>query len=229
MKKNKENSEHYHWGASCSGWHLVKTKDLSVIEELMPPNTQEQLHYHNRTQQFFYILKGQAVFEMENEVLVIQSKEGIHIQAGTKHRIKNETAENLEFLVISQPTSKEDRINAPFIKDSDINLNGKYFKSIVNSDNGEVSSETIFHYRQKGDTVWATYEGGAIKFGTLSGSIKEDKLEFNYQHQNTAGDFLTGKCKSIVKKVADKIRLKESWQWTCGDYSSGTSLLEEIK
>ncbi|WP_206170463.1 hypothetical protein [Flagellimonas maritima] len=37
MKKNKDNSEYYVWGRGCSGWHLVKSQSLSIIEELMPP------------------------------------------------------------------------------------------------------------------------------------------------------------------------------------------------
>jgi|TARA_B110000261_G_C12926766_1_gene294785 hypothetical protein len=53
MKKSKENSEHYNWGNNCSGWYLVKSESLSVIEELMPPKTHEIKHYHNNSQQFF--------------------------------------------------------------------------------------------------------------------------------------------------------------------------------
>ncbi|HHB51749.1 MAG TPA: n-acetylglutamate synthase [Saprospiraceae bacterium] len=98
----------------------------------------------------------------------------------------------------------------------------------MNTDNGEVSQETIFYYRQKGDIVWATYEGGDILFGTLSGSITGDQLTFTYQHQNLQGDFKTGKCTSIVKFENEKLALHESWEWTCDDYSKGTSVLVEI-
>jgi hypothetical protein len=28
---------HYAWGAKCDGWHLVRSADLSVIQERMPP------------------------------------------------------------------------------------------------------------------------------------------------------------------------------------------------
>jgi hypothetical protein len=30
-------AEHYTWGNNRDGWHLVRTPDLSIIEELMPP------------------------------------------------------------------------------------------------------------------------------------------------------------------------------------------------
>lgn len=53
---NRGNAEHYRWGADCDAWHLVKDAELSVIEECMPPGTAETLHYHQRAQQFFYVL-----------------------------------------------------------------------------------------------------------------------------------------------------------------------------
>lgn len=109
MKKSKENSEHYKWGDNCSGWHLVKTQSLSVIEELMSPKTQEKKHYHNSSQQFFRILSGKATFEIENEIVEIEKGNGIHIPPKTKHRIQNDQSEYLEFIVISEPTTRGDR------------------------------------------------------------------------------------------------------------------------
>ncbi len=109
MKKSKENSEHYYWGENCSGWHLVKSKSLSVIEEMMPPKTQEKKHYHNNSQQFFRILSGKATFEIENEIIEVKSGDGIHILPKIKHRIRNDQSENLEFIVISEPPTREDR------------------------------------------------------------------------------------------------------------------------
>lgn len=109
MKKSKENSKHYIWGDNCSGWHLVETKSLSIIEELMPPNTQEKKHHHKTAQQFFKILKGKATFEIENEIIEIEAGNGIYIQPNKKHRIYNKELIDLEFLVISQPTTRGDR------------------------------------------------------------------------------------------------------------------------
>ncbi len=228
MKKSKENSEHYNWGNKCSGWHLIKSENLSVIEELMPPNTSEQKHYHNFSEQYFYILDGTATFEIDKEVLEINKGEGIHIYPQIVHRIKNENSVDLKFIVISQPTTRGDRINEPFEK-KELNLNGKKFQSVSNSNNGEVNSSTLFEYRQKENLVWATYHGGEILFGTLSGRIEQNVLVFTYQHQNKKGDFKTGKCKSIIELKDDKLILKEKWEWTCDDYSKGESELTEIK
>lgn len=124
MKKSKENSEHYYWGNNCSGWHLVKSQNLSVIEELMPANTSEEKHYHNFSEQYFYILKGTATFEIEGEIIKIHKGEGIHIKPRIVHQISNEEIIDLEFIVISQPTTRGDRETSPS-KIEERNLNGK--------------------------------------------------------------------------------------------------------
>jgi mannose-6-phosphate isomerase-like protein (cupin superfamily) len=110
MIKNKQNTEHYFWGNKCEGFHLVKTDNLSVIQEIMPPNTSEKLHYHNNSQQFFYILKGTATFEIEQEIFTVKKGNGIYIKSKIKHKIQNLQSKSLEFLVISQPTTRGDRI-----------------------------------------------------------------------------------------------------------------------
>ncbi len=111
MKRNKQNSEHYYWGQQCSGWHLVKSKHLSIIQEHMPPATQEQKHYHHFAEQFFFILGGVASFQIEEEWIEVEQGEGIHILPEIKHLIKNKREKDLEFLVISQPSTRGDRVN----------------------------------------------------------------------------------------------------------------------
>ena len=109
MKKSKENSEHYNWGSNCSGWHMVKSQNLSIIEELMPPKTKEKTHHHNFSQQYFRILSGKATFEIEDKLVEVEQGYGIHILPKTKHRIRNDELEDLEFIVISEPTTQGDR------------------------------------------------------------------------------------------------------------------------
>ena len=109
MKRSKNIVEPYNWGNNCMGWELVKNPALSVIEEQMPPNTSETKHYHSNSQQFFYILKGEATFDVNNQPHTVKEGEGIHILPKTVHQIKNNGSTTLEFLVISQPTSRGDR------------------------------------------------------------------------------------------------------------------------
>ena len=111
-----------------------------------------------------------------------------------------------------------------------ISYDNKKFKSIQNSESGEVSSETIFHYGQKGDIIWATYGGGSIMLGNLIGKVDTDgKIDMRYQHISMDGTFKTGKCISTPEILeSGKIRLHENWEWTSGLEGKGASIVEEI-
>lgn len=111
-----------------------------------------------------------------------------------------------------------------------INYNDRLFRSVNNSESGEVDENTIFHYRQINDLVWATYQGGQILIGTLVAKVHSDgSLEMNYSHINQKGEMMTGECQSIPEMLIDgRIRLHEKWKWTCGDCSTGESTVEEL-
>jgi hypothetical protein len=112
-----------------------------------------------------------------------------------------------------------------------IDFNNKKFRSIETTANGEVSGDTIFHYWQEGNVVWANYKGGNITFGNLVAKTdRNGNLDMRYQHVNGEGEIQTGKCKSTPEILEDgKIRLHESWEWTSGDLSKGESIVEEIR
>lgn len=111
MKVSVNNAPHYKWGDDCDGWHLVASSQLSVIQERMPPGTEERPHYHQGSQQVFYILDGQATFVVDQEIVVVERRESLHIPAGVRHQIQNNSTIDLHFLVISHPKSHGDRIN----------------------------------------------------------------------------------------------------------------------
>jgi len=108
---SRENAEHYRWGVDCDGWHLVRDKNLSVIEEFMPPGAAEVRHHHEHAQQFFYILSGEVLMEANGEKMLVAAGSGIRILPGVRHQIRNPSSEAVRFLVISQPPSHGDRID----------------------------------------------------------------------------------------------------------------------
>lgn len=112
MKKvsKQEPLLHYHWGDNCDGWNLVEESNLSVKLEKMPPGTSEVLHYHRLARQFFFILKGNAHFEIDGKEISVAEQEGIQIEPGTKHRISNRSEQALEFILSSQPSTAGDRV-----------------------------------------------------------------------------------------------------------------------
>jgi mannose-6-phosphate isomerase-like protein (cupin superfamily) len=104
--------QQYTWGNNCKAGNFADNKDLSIKHEEMPPETEEVLHYHNQSQQFFYILRGKAVFEVDDVILIVHEGEGLSIEPRRKHRIMNKQEEEmLEFIVCSQPSTQNDRYN----------------------------------------------------------------------------------------------------------------------
>ena len=110
------------------------------------------------------------------------------------------------------------------------NYHNKTFRSLSNTSNGEVGNETFFYYQQTDNIVTATYYGGSIKKGHLIAIVEKDgQLNMRYHHINLKDELMTGTCISIPELLENgKLRLHETWQWTSGDKSSGTSIIEEI-
>jgi hypothetical protein len=113
---------------------------------------------------------------------------------------------------------------------SSIDYDGRRFRLVENSGTGEVGPGTVFGYRQDGDVVSATYEGGGVRFGALVATADDGgNLDVRYGHVNASGGLMTGECRSTPEVLTDgRLRLHEEWRWTSGDRSSGRSVVEEI-
>jgi len=111
-----QSAEHYKWGGpqgtDCDGWHLVKSTDLSIIEEFMPAGTSETRHSHAHARQFFFVLQGELTLEVEHHHFVVRAGEGIEILPGQPHQALNRSAHPVRMIVTSQPPSHGDRIVA---------------------------------------------------------------------------------------------------------------------
>jgi hypothetical protein len=115
-------------------------------------------------------------------------------------------------------------------KESPVGYEGRRFRSVGNSETGEVGPETVFDYSQDGDVVSATYGGGGVRSGFLIATADgEGNLDARYAHVNASGELMTGECRTTPERLPDgRLRLHEEWRWTSGDGSSGRSIVEEI-
>jgi len=107
---SKDTAEHYTWGAGCDGWHLVKQPELSVIHERMPPGSSEVRHYHERARQLFFVLSGTATLEVGGVREQLGPQQGREVPPGAPHQMFNLSDGDIEFLVISQPPTRGDRV-----------------------------------------------------------------------------------------------------------------------
>ncbi len=140
-----------------------------------------------------------------------------------RYAVLLENMEDVEELHFAA-TASEGRNEGP------VDYEGRRFRSVENSETGEVGPGTVFGYRQDGDVVSATYEGGGVRFGTLIATVDgEGKLDARYGHVNASGGLMTGECRSTPEVLPDgRVRLHEEWRWTSGDRSCGRSVVEEI-
>jgi len=104
---DKETANCYQWGNNCNNWILVDTPAISVKQEKIPAGAKERLHFHSKAQQLLFIRKGAATFYYEGKKEMILEQQ----DATKNHYISNETSTQLEFSLVSQPKTGNDRIN----------------------------------------------------------------------------------------------------------------------
>jgi mannose-6-phosphate isomerase-like protein (cupin superfamily) len=112
MTLSKENAEHYTWGANCDGWFLHRGEDFHVIQERMPLGASEVAHFHRRSRQLFYVLRGELTMRFESSSTKIAAGQSLVIEPLAAHQAANESSEDVEFLVVSCPPSHGDRETA---------------------------------------------------------------------------------------------------------------------
>jgi len=83
-----------------------------VITERVPVGEMEERHQHSCARQFFYILTGVAVMEIEGLTHGLQAGQGIEVPPGIAHQFRNESDSDVLFLVASVPSSRGDRLLA---------------------------------------------------------------------------------------------------------------------
>ena len=108
--------------------------------------------------------------------------------------------------------------------------NKRKFKVVSQSENSEVSKQSIFEYFQEENILWCNYSNANVVKGNLLGMVdSKGNISMVYHQINKNNEIKTGTCNSRIEVLpTGKVRLHESWQWTSGDNSQGHSILEEI-
>lgn len=112
-----------------------------------------------------------------------------------------------------------------------VDYDGRRFRAVATTGNGQVGGATLFRYRQNGKLVTADYDGGEIVAGHLIATVDaQGGLDMRYHHLSRDGALMTGECRSRLEILPDgRYRLHETWRWTSGDGSEGTSIVEEVR
>lgn len=85
------------WGT----WEVLDAEDNFCVKRIcVTPGNILSLQLHRYRSEHWIIVKGEAVVTLGDEKIVRKANESVYIPAETKHRIQNDTAENMEFIEI---------------------------------------------------------------------------------------------------------------------------------
>lgn len=97
----------------------------------------------------------------------------------------------------------------------EISLDGRTLVGVSNVERGEVSPDTRFEFSQDDDRVSATYAGGGIVDGYLTGTFDGTTWDIRYVQLNEAGETATGHAVGTVRRLDDgRVRVEDEWEWS---------------
>jgi mannose-6-phosphate isomerase-like protein (cupin superfamily)/GNAT superfamily N-acetyltransferase len=91
------------WDDECTAFYLLDRSDLSVVQQLLPPRARSRAHAHDRSRQFFYVLRGEATMMLGPQTLSIPAGSGLEVPPRVRHQLRNDGDEDLEVMVVSSP------------------------------------------------------------------------------------------------------------------------------
>lgn len=80
----------------------------SLAEATVPPGVRTLAHYHPRSEEIYYILRGQGLMHLQQESRPVGIGDAIAIPPGLTHWIENTSTEDLVFLCCCAPAYEHD-------------------------------------------------------------------------------------------------------------------------
>lgn len=111
-----------------------------------------------------------------------------------------------------------------------IDLDGKIFSPVKNSDGGRVSSDAVFTFSQTGASFSAAYTGIGFTDGHLIGNfISDDQADLIYHSRANSGALEAGQARAKFSLGdLNKLEISMDWRWLNGSLKSGQSYYREI-
>ncbi len=83
-------------------------KNQSIAEVRIPSGESVLEHFHEKTEEVYYILSGRGQMHLEGETETVGSGDAIIILPGQRHKIANHCKEDLVMLVVCSPSYTDD-------------------------------------------------------------------------------------------------------------------------
>lgn len=75
---------------------------MTILEDISPPHHGPPLHKH-AFEEFFYILSGRFIFEVDGKGFAVQTGDFVHAPANVPHVFQNVTDQEARLLVVVRP------------------------------------------------------------------------------------------------------------------------------
>lgn len=76
---------------------------LAAFHLVAPPMSGPPLHVHSREDEWFYVLDGELVFEMDDARTTVGAGGSVWLRRGVVHRYQNFTARDARLLIVTTP------------------------------------------------------------------------------------------------------------------------------
>ena|ERR1700680_644509 len=114
-------------------------------------------------------------------------------------------------------------------RNQQLSLDAKRMRVVATGSSDGIDANTVFAFRQSGETVWASYSGGNIVQGFLIGTAHGSQLEFDYIQVTRAGRRDKGASNCTLERSPDTglLQLTERFQWASRE-NHGVNRLQEL-
>jgi len=111
-----------------------------------------------------------------------------------------------------------------------IELDGKQFSPVTNSEGGRVRGDAIFTFSQSGSAFTADYSGSGFTNGHLIGNMTSaNTAELVYHSRAEDHALEVGQAEAEFSLTDDnKIKIAMNWRWLNGSLKSGQSIYKEL-
>ena len=87
-------------GVDCAG-------GLSIMEDVTPPQAGPPLHRHSREDEWFYVLEGDYLFEVDGNQMTVGPGHSLFAPRGTAHTFQNIGPRPGRMIVLGQPAGMD--------------------------------------------------------------------------------------------------------------------------
>jgi mannose-6-phosphate isomerase-like protein (cupin superfamily) len=83
-------------------------RNQTLAEARLPPSSSTTPHYHQKTEEIYYILEGHGLMRVGEETAPVGPGDAVAIPPGTWHQITNGSDVTLKFLCCCAPSYEHD-------------------------------------------------------------------------------------------------------------------------